>query len=288
MTSGDRPTGTLFVVGTPIGNLADLSPRAEATLRDADLIVAEDTRVTAKLLARFAITTKTKSVREQNARAAVPPIIALLVKGKNVALVTDAGTPSVSDPGEDLVKAAVEAGVQVSPIPGPSALAAAISVAGLEGDGVRFVGFLPRGGKERTRALHSIAEDPSLTVAYESPNRLRDTLKDLAAVAPDRRCAVMRELTKLHEEIVRGTLNELYVRFEAPPRGEITLAIEGAKTDPEEVTEDNLRDLVQAALQKGRTAKDISTSLAKALGIPKKRVYQTALALLDKGSDPSY
>ena len=176
-------------------------------------MVAEDTRVTKRLLSHLGIEKPMVSVREQNAAKAIPKIITRLLEGTDVALVTDAGTPSVSDPGEQLVESAAREGLSVSPIPGPSALASAVSVAGLPGDGVRFIGFLPRKGKRRREQLASIASETSLVVVYEAPGRIADTLCDLAEVCKERRAAVMRELTKLHEEIVRGEVGELAEHF---------------------------------------------------------------------------
>ena len=274
--------GTLFVVGTPIGNLEDITLRAARVLAEVDLVVAEDTRVTRKLLRHLDIDKPMTSVREQNATAAIPRIVERLLEGADVALVTDAGTPSVSDPGEQLVDAAASADIAVSPIPGASALASAISVAGFSGDGVRFIGFLPRKGKRRKDQVASIESEGSLVVIYEAPGRIGDTLGDLSELCGDRRGAVMRELTKLHEEIRRGTLSELakYYAQQERVRGEITLVIEGADFNLEEVTPESLEELVRTELGRGRTAKDISKSLSSALGLPRREVYETALRII--------
>jgi 16S rRNA (cytidine1402-2'-O)-methyltransferase len=271
--------GTLHVVATPIGNLDDVCARALRVLREVPLIAAEDTRVTAKLLARYDIKTPCRSFREQNAAKAIPALLERLAAGDDVALVCDAGTPGISDPGVALVEAAAEAGFCVSPVPGPSALAAAISVAALPGDGFRFVGFLPRAGKRRRERIAQLAADRSCTVLYESPLRLAATLRDLAAACGPRRAVVMRELTKIHEEIARGTLPELAARFAGGARGEISIAVAGApESPPAEVDDDTLRSAIAAQVANGVSARDAAALAAAAFGVPRKRVYAIALA----------
>jgi len=279
--------GVLYVVGTPIGNLEDITLRALRILKSVSLIAAEDTRVTARLLARHVIDTKCISFREQNAKRAILQILEQLETGASVALVSDAGTPSISDPGEQLVAAAAAANIVVSPIPGPSALAAAMSTAALPGDGVRFIGFLPRSGKDRKRRLRSTAMDPSCTVIYESPHRLGNTLVDLASVCGATRSAVVfRELTKLHEELARGTLKELADRFANNVKGEITIVIAGAKTiDAEDISNEMLSELVANEIKRGRSAKDTAASLSLSLGIPKKKVYTVAVEIIGRNRD---
>ena len=274
--------GDLFIVGTPIGNMEDITLRAIRTLGEADIIAAEDTRVTAKLCKRHGIGTPITSFREQNARTAIPKLVDALLSGKNVALVTDAGTPSVSDPGVTLVEAARKVGILIVPIPGPSALATAISVAGLPGDGVRFLGFLPRRGKVRASKIESIASERALVVLYEAPNRLKQTLVDLEKVCGTRQAVVCREMTKLHEEIAFGTLDELANKFEGQVKGEVTIAVEGHASNDEEISEDRLRDLVRGEIAKGRSAKDISTSLAGGLGLSRKKIYDITVEELKR------
>jgi len=271
--------GSLLVVATPIGNLEDITLRALAVLTRATVIAAEDTRVTRKLLARHGIATRLVSFREQNAARAIPELLDHLARGLDVALVTDAGTPAISDPGQQLVEAAAAAGFDVSPIPGPSALAAVLSVAGLPGDGARFAGFLPRAGKRRRERLAALAADPACTVLYEAPTRLGRTLADLAtACGSDRRAVVARELTKVHEEIARGTLAELSARFSAAVKGEIAIAVAGAEIPAAgEIDDERLRELVRERIGAGQTAKDAATSLSRALGISRKRIYQLAI-----------
>ncbi len=284
MSSSGRDGGTLFVVGTPIGNLKDITVRALEVLRSVSVIAAEDTRVTARLLGRYDISTPCVSFREQNARRAVPSLIARLDGGDDVALVSDAGTPSISDPGEQLVDAASRAGITVSPIPGPSALAAAISVTALRGDGVRFVGFLPRSKKKREDRLKAIAVDPSISVLYESPNRLGRTLGDLAQACPGRPAVVLREMTKIHEEIARGSLDDLAERFSDRVRGEITVVVAGNEQTMEEISTVRLTQLVCAQVNAGESAKDVAASLSRALGVSKKRIYEIAVEAISDRS----
>jgi 16S rRNA (cytidine1402-2'-O)-methyltransferase len=277
MSSSGRDGGTLFVVGTPIGNLEDITVRALEVLRSVSVIAAEDTRVTARLLGRYKISTPCVSFREQNARRAVPDLIARLKDGNDVALVSDAGTPSISDPGEQLVDAASRVGITVSPVPGPSALASAMSVAALRGDGVRFVGFLPRSTRKREDRLLAIAVDPSVSVLYESPSRLGRTLKDLARACPDRSAVVLREMTKIHEEIARGSLEDLADRFSDRVKGEITVVVAGNEQTMEEISTVRLTQLVVAQVNAGGSAKDVAVNLSRALGVPKKRIYEIAV-----------
>ena len=276
----NQDKGTLYVVGTPIGNLEDISLRALRILAEVHVIASEDTRVTTKLCRRHNIETPLTSFREQNAKVAIPKLLNRLESGQHVALVTDAGTPSVSDPGVDLVAAAQKAHILVTPIPGPSALATAISVAGLLGDGIHFVGFLPRSGRRRKEGIQTIRVDPALTVIYESPRRIGKTLADLADACDSRQAVLLRELTKLHEEIARGTISELRDRFSGEVKGEITLVIEGSKTfAQEELTEDRLREIIRIELAKGLSVKDVANALSRGLGLPRKRIYDLAVTL---------
>jgi 16S rRNA (cytidine1402-2'-O)-methyltransferase len=274
-------SGTLFVVATPIGNLEDITLRALRVLKEVKLIAAEDTRVTAKLLSRYEIATPRWSFREQNAASAVPRLLERLESGDDIALVCDAGTPGISDPGVALVEAAAEAGYTVTPIPGASALAAAMSVAALAGEGVRFAGFLPRSGKDRRERLSEIAADRSCTVLYESPNRLAETLRDLEeACGSSRRAVVLRELTKLHEEVARGSIAELASKFAEGARGEIAIAIEGAEKKVAVVDDETLRAAVSDLLANGSSARDAAAATAETFGVPRKRAYTLALELV--------
>ncbi len=219
--------GTLYVCGTPIGNLDDITIRALDVFRKVDLIAAEDTRRTRKLLSHYDISTRTISYHEHNEFSRAPEIIDMIREGKSVALVTDAGMPGISDPGAHLVDRALSGDVEVVPIPGPSAVISALSVSGFCACEFVFTGFLPRKGKKRQEALENLARETRVIVIYESPYRLLKTLSDLAAVMGEtRKVVVARELTKLHEEVVKGTLLEVIQRFsERTVKGEITIVV---------------------------------------------------------------
>jgi 16S rRNA (cytidine1402-2'-O)-methyltransferase len=232
------PAGRLEVVGTPIGNLGDLTPRAREVLAGADLIAAEDTRRTAALLAAIGISGKLISLHDYNEASRVDALVAELKGGKTVALVSDAGTPLLSDPGYALVRAAAAAGVEVRAVPGASALTAALSIAGLPTDRLVFEGFLPARAGERRTALAQLAAETRTVVLFEAPHRIAATLADLAQLfGAQRRAVIARELTKLHEAVYRGTLEELAATARTDPnlaRGEITLLIEGARKTAED------------------------------------------------------
>jgi 16S rRNA (cytidine1402-2'-O)-methyltransferase len=217
----------LFVVATPIGNLEDVTARAVRVLGEVGAIAAEDTRVTSRLLARHGIRKPLISYRAPVERRGLPRVMSALDEG-DVALVSDAGTPTLSDPGQALVTAAWAAGHTVVPIPGPSAISAALSVAGYGGPGFVFLGYLPRKPGEMRRLLASLADDPRPAVAFESPYRARKSLGLIAAALPDRQLTVARELTKVHEQVVRGTATEVLAALSDPARGEFTLVISGA------------------------------------------------------------
>lgn len=222
-------TGTLYVCGTPIGNLEDITIRALDVFRNVHLIAAEDTRRTRKLLSHYEIPTRTISYHEHNEFSRTPQIIEMLKEGKNVALVTDAGMPGISDPGAYLVDSALSNGLRVVPIPGPSAVISALSVSGFSADEFIFLGFLPRKGKRRNEVLESLVWETRVAVIYESPYRLLKTLSDLASVlGGNRKAVVTRELTKLHEEVVKGTLDEVSEKFSGRTvKGEITIVVDG-------------------------------------------------------------
>ncbi len=227
--------GTLFVVSTPIGNVADLSPRAEETLRTADQVVCEDTRHTGRLLERLGIRARLVSHHEHNEAATTPGLVGALVDGRTLALVTDAGTPSVSDPGYRLVVAAVEAGVRVVPVPGPSAALAALAASGLPTDRFCFIGYLPPRRIRRRRVLEEFGALHATLIVYEAPPRLAKTLGDLVAALGDRPAVLARELTKRHEEFVRGRLSELVTWAETERvRGELTIVVAGARDEADD------------------------------------------------------
>jgi 16S rRNA (cytidine1402-2'-O)-methyltransferase len=267
--------GTLFVVATPIGNLEDISPRALRTLREVGLIAAEDTRRTLQLLRRFEIETRLISAHAFNERAREATLLAELETG-DVALVTDAGTPAISDPGTLIVDAAHRAGFPVIAIPGPSSLTAALSVSGLVEGPVIFLGFPPRKTNERRAFLKHADVSGFAFVLFESSNRTADTLKSIAELDPDRLVAVSRELTKLHEETVRGTARELMDRFDAEaPRGEVVIVVQGGGVQP--VTEADAALRLFELLDQGMRASDAAKQIAAESGIARSDLYQMAL-----------
>ena len=280
-----KPPGRLQVVATPIGNLADLSARARTALEDADLIAAEDTRHTAALLKVCGITKPLTSLHEHNESARVPELLTRLAAGETIALVSDAGSPLLSDPGYELVRRAAAAGISVQTVPGPSAVTAALSVAGLPTDRFCFEGFLPARAAERRAALAALAHEERTLVFFEAPHRIRATLEDMAVeFGAARQAAVARELTKAHESIYRGTLGELAARAareENFTRGEITLVVHGAARAAAAVDERQLRravDLLSKELPPGRAA----ALAAQLTGASRAAAY--ALAIRGAGS----
>ncbi len=274
-------TATLYVVATPIGNLGDMTARGIETLRSVDRVVAEDTRRTRQLLTHFGITGKPLDALHAHSTAGdVAKIVESLARGESVAVVTDAGTPIVSDPGAELVRAASAAGVRVVPIPGASAVLAALMGAGLAGDGrFRFFGFLPRDGVARRDALAEIASTPEQVVIFESPNRTTQSLVDLAAATPERPACVARELTKIHEELTRGTLREL-AAMDREWMGEVVLVL-GAH-DPKrreaEVDDAAVDARIDEELAKGARVKEIAERLQAWSGRGKSSLYERVLA----------
>ena len=269
---------TLYVVATPIGNLEDVTLRALRVLQEVSLIAAEDTRTTRKLLSHYGIKARLTSYHEHNKGAKIPHILDTL-RHADVALVSEAGMPGVSDPGYDLVAAAAEAGVTVVAVPGPSAVVTALAVSGLPTRQFTYVGFLPRRRGERRRLLSALAAQPRTIVALESPHRLLATLSDLLAVLGDRRIAVCRELTKLHEEVFRGRISEAIVHFREP-RGEFTLVLEGAAQPAEAVVpgEAVLTELRQLR-QQGVAPRQAVAQVAQQFGLPRRQVYRLWLQL---------
>jgi 16S rRNA (cytidine1402-2'-O)-methyltransferase len=274
--------GTLYVVATPLGNLGDLSTRAADVLRTVPVVAAEDTRRSRGLLTHLGASPQLLSYHAHSEDSRLESLLEILLAGRDVALVSDAGTPAVSDPGTELVAAAREAGVTVVPIPGPSAVATALSAAGLRGDRYLFLGFIPRKGGERTRLLARAAGEMWSVVFFEAPTRLVDLLDDLAKVAGgDRRAVVARELTKLHEELRQGTLDELARYYsEHPPRGEVTLVLEGAGAPPEppDRTEDAVAQATQL-LADGLTRKEVVRRLSESLGLSRNDAYRLVMEL---------
>lgn len=282
--------GTLRVVATPIGNLEDISPRALRSLAEADRIFAEDTRRTKILLDRYQIDAKPISLHEHNEVSRIEGALELLREGGSIALVCDAGTPLVSDPGGRLVAAAIEQGHQVESIPGASAVLSALTVAGLGAAPFTFLGFLPRTRGARAELLNSYLARPETLVIFESPRRLHTTLLGLAECFERRRGCVARELTKLHEEVVRGSLSELAEHFADGARGEITIVIEGGSDLDEKVPgqamlgDDELTEQLRALLASGRRPREIAAMLAAKTTIPRRHLYARVLALKDEDS----
>jgi 16S rRNA (cytidine1402-2'-O)-methyltransferase len=272
--------GTLYVVATPIGNLGDITLRAIETLRAVDRVIAEDTRRTRGLLSHFGIAGKPVDRLDANAEAHdVARAMTHLEAGESVALCTDAGTPIVSDPGTALVRAAVAAGATVVPIPGASAVLAAVALSGLVTGGFRFVGFLARSGPERREDITRIVETPESVVLFESPQRTADTLVELAQAMPDRDVVVARELTKLHEEAVRGTLAELAAQEKREWLGEVTIVLgpARARTGPG-MSDEAIDARIDEELALGRRAKDVAEAIAIESGRPKREIYARIVA----------
>ena len=273
---GASPVGTLFIVSTPIGNLADLSPRAVETLRAATLILAEDTRHSRTLLTHAGVSTPLESYHEHNEARATPKAVARMLAGESIALISDAGTPLLSDPGARLVRAAIDAGIPVSPVPGPSALLAGLVGSGLAADRFTFFGFLDRKGADRTEALADIVGLPHTAVVYEAPARVGPLLTALSeAGAGDRAAVVARELTKKFEEFARGTVRELAERFSASqPRGEVVVLISGAPVV--EVDESTLRARAGVLREQGMSAREVARVLTLELGASRNLAYRIA------------
>jgi 16S rRNA (cytidine1402-2'-O)-methyltransferase len=267
----------LYVVATPIGNLEDISQRALRTLREVKLIAAEDTRKTVRLLKAYDIDTPMTSYYEHNKQSKLDYLLDRLNEG-DVALVSEAGMPGISDPGYELVAAAAEGGITVIPIPGPSAIVTALAVSGLPTDRFSYIGFLPHKEGARRRLLESAARETGTIIALETPHRLPAALKNIMEILGDRRLAVCRELTKLHEEVYRGTVSEAIEHFKEP-KGEFTLVIEGrGNKEKPELTEDIEKQLRRMYLS-GSTAKEATAVVASETGLPRKTLYQAWLRL---------
>jgi 16S rRNA (cytidine1402-2'-O)-methyltransferase len=277
VTEPREGAGTLYVVSTPIGNMGDFSFRAVETLRDVSAVLAEDTRHTMHLLQRYGVTTPLVPYHEHNEAKATPALVARMAAGESLALVSDAGTPLLSDPGARLVHAAIEAGIRVAPVPGASALLSALVGAGLDAGRFTFFGFLARRGRERTAAIADIAALRHTAVLYEAPSRVADTLAELAAAgAGERAAAVCRELTKQFEEFRRGTLGELAAYYDdVPPRGEVVIVVAGAVA-PQGASEEALRARAAELRAEGRSARDVASALVSELGAARNLAYRIA------------
>jgi len=272
-------SGQLFIVATPIGNLADITYRAVEVLKTVDIIAAEDTRTSRTLLKHYGISTPMIAVHEHNEERMAAQLLERLLGGEDIALISDAGTPLISDPGYRLVRKLRSEGIRITPIPGPSSILAALCSAGLPTDSFTYHGFLPRSGKGRKTLLEQIAASQHTSILLESPNRLQATLQDLArATDASREACVARELTKHFETILTAPISELIDHFEAqPPRGECVILISPASATVTEATDDDIRVRLNAADVAGLPPSARAKAVAEALGIPKSRAYQLLL-----------
>lgn len=278
-----KKVGTLYLVATPIGNLEDVTLRALRVLGEVSLVAAEDTRTARKLLSHHGVSARLVSYNEHNMKRRTPELLRALGEG-DVAFVSEAGMPAISDPGYELAAAAAGAGYKVSPLPGPSAVAAAVAASGLAAREYTFAGFLPRRSKARRELLARLGNEPGAIVFFESPHRLRAALADLAAALGERRIAVCRELTKLYEEIFRGTAADALEYF-GEPRGEFTVVVESGGGAPPEVPEGEVRAALRRLRAEGLSARDAAARVAAETGMAKRRVY--ALSLEDGPARPA-
>jgi 16S rRNA (cytidine1402-2'-O)-methyltransferase len=279
--------GTLYIVATPIGNLEDITFRAVRILQTADLIAAEDTRHTGKLLQHFQITTPQISYHDHNRYSRTAELLSRLQQGKSIALVSDAGVPGISDPGSELVQACVEAGVEVIPIPGASAVITALSASGLSTERFVFEGFLPTKNQERQERLERLQTEVRTLVFYEAPHRLRQTLKDFAEhFGGERSIVLSRELTKLHEEFWRGTVQQAIEHYTArEPQGEFTVVVAGGEMVYEPLSEAALKSELQELLRLGLSRSQASRQLAQRTCFARREIYQLALAIPDPSTE---
>lgn len=273
--------GILYLVATPIGNLEDITFRAVRILKEVDLIAAEDTRHTGKLLHHFQIETPQISYHEHNAQTRIPQLLEKLQVGQTIALVSDAGMPAISDPGYELVCACAEANIVVSPIPGAAAVVSAVAASGLPSERFTFEGFLPVKGKSRTEQLKQLATEPRTMVLYESPHRLLKTLADLQThLGTERQVTIARELTKRYEEFWRGTVSAAIDHFTThEPRGEFTVAIAGHTANPQPISEADLLQQLETLISQGLSPSKASRQLAQETGLSKREIYQLSLQI---------
>jgi 16S rRNA (cytidine1402-2'-O)-methyltransferase len=271
--------GTLFIVGTPIGNLGDITLRALETLKSVDLIAAEDTRQTIKLLNHYGIKKPVTSYFEHNKLVKGPVLIQELLEGKNVALVSDAGMPGISDPGAQLIRECIGKEIPLTVIPGPSAVLTGLVASGLDTTGFVFCGFFPREKKEKKRLLDSLGQETRTMVFYESPHRLRDTLLVIQENWGNRQCCVARELTKVFEEYVRGTISHILAGLEDKSlKGEITLIIEGNQEgESKKLSFEEAESCFRELVSKGMSKKEAVKEAARLSGIPKRELYQRVM-----------
>ena len=278
MSLPEKSPGVLYIVSTPIGNLEDITLRALRVLKEADLIAAEDTRRTRQLLTHYGIHKPLISYHEHNRRIREKTLLNDLRAGKSVALVTDAGTPGISDPGEELVRGAVQEGIPLVSIPGPVALVAALSVSGLPTESFLFYGFLPSKAAARRKWLTSLEERPETLVFYESPRRLSSLLEDAAQILGERRVVVAREMTKVYEEVYRGTVSEVLEQIgKEEVKGEVTVILEGCTSPPPVESSAIIEALKRYSEEMGLSRKDSVDRVAEDLGVSRRQVYQQSL-----------
>ncbi len=278
-----KSSGILFIVSTPIGNLEDITLRALRVLQEVDLIAAEDTRRTRQLLSHYGIHIPLVSYHEHNRRARADSLLAEMREGRNVALVTDAGTPGISDPGEHLVRRAVQESIPIIPVPGPSALIAALSVSGLPTESFLFYGFLPSKATARKKLLLSLKDRPETLIFYESPKRLHAFLEEAVQVLGERQIVLAREMTKIYEEIYRGTAAELLREMEEDEvKGEVTIVIEGC-TRPAKIESSSIAEMLDFYFREmGLSMKEAVERVSAELEIPKRDVYKESLKIKSK------
>ncbi len=274
------PTGTLYIVATPIGNLEDITLRALRILKEVDLIAAEDTRHTRHLLDRYQIETPLTSYHDHNKEEKAPVLVARILDGNNVALVSDAGTPGISDPGYFLINLAIGQDIPVVPIPGATAAIAALSISGMPTDSFIFEGFLPAKRQARITRLKDLATEERTIIFYEAPHKIIRAIEDMIEIFGNRRAVITRELTKIHEETIRGTLQEIRQHLIAGSiKGEFTVLVHGASEKPQRRDSDTAEYLKNLMLHRGLSKKEAITATAKELGMPKKDVYKESLKL---------
>jgi len=275
-------SGILYIVATPIGNLEDMTLRAIRVLKEADLIAAEDTRHTRHLLDRYQIDTQLTSYHDHNKEEKAPVLVARLLEGKNVALVSDAGTPGISDPGYFLINLAIDQKIPVVPIPGATAAIAALSVSGMPTDRFVFEGFLPAKHMARQKRLQDLVKEERTIIFYEAPHKIIQAVEDMLEILGDRHAVVTRELTKIHEEAIRGTLSEILKRLnEGSIKGEFTVIVHGASAEPLKQDIDTGEYLKNLMLHRGLSKKEAIAATAEELGLPKKEVYKESLKIED-------
>ncbi len=274
------PTGILYIVSTPIGNLEDITLRAIRVLKEVGLIAAEDTRHTRNLLNKFEIDTPLTSYHDHNKEDKAPVLVAQILEGKSVALVSDAGTPGISDPGYFLINLAIDQKIPVVPIPGATAAIAALSISGLPTDSFVFEGFLPSKHGARLKRLQELSKEERTIIFYEAPHKILKAVEEMIEVFGERRAVITRELTKIHEEAVRGTLSEILKHLQAGSiKGEFTIIMRGYSAEPLKQDIDTAEYLKNLMLHRGLSKKDAIAAAAEELGVPKKEVYKESLKI---------